>query len=80
MGLPWGNGRARRKWKTMVKYCKNQINGSFQPIRVKGKRGAKDGWTFKPGSQKKGQLNKRNREARKRRKEVDEFKLWDIFS
>lgn len=59
---------------------KSQINGIFQLFRVKGKRGAKDDWTFQPGSQKKGHLDKRNRETRKRRKEVDESKLWDIFS
>lgn len=40
MGLPWDNGRARRKWKTMAKYCTNQINGIFQLLRVKGKKGA----------------------------------------
>ena len=37
-----------------VQYGKNQVKGGFQPITVKGKRGAKDARTFKPGSHKKG--------------------------
>lgn len=43
-------------------------------IRFKRKRGANDDWSF--NHRKKGHINKRNRKARKRRKEVDMFKLW----